>query len=277
MTAACDLIIVNGTVVDGSGAPGFIADVAISDDRIVAIGSNLPLQAARRIDVAGRVVAPGFIDVHTHDDRALLSHGDMTCKVSQGVTTVVAGNCGVSLAPLLIQGQPAAPLDLLGYEPRWFRFGRFAQYRDALADTPPAVNCGLLVGHITLRHGVMDHLDRPATSDEAQRMADRVEEALTEGAIGFSTGLDYPSSVASSFDEVLTLVRRVKPLGGIWCCHHRNYFEGLEGALEEVFELGGRSEVPVVISHHQCTGQGNFGKGTRTRHSRGQLKSARRE
>ena len=95
-------------------------------------------------------------------------------------------------------------------------------------------------------------------------MADRVEEALTEGAIGFSTGLDYPPSVASSFDEVLTLVRRVKPLGGLFCCHHRNYFDGLEGALEEVFELGGRSEVPVVISHHQCTGQENFGKGPRT-------------
>jgi N-acyl-D-amino-acid deacylase len=264
MTAASDLIIVNGTVVDGTGAPGFVADVAISDDRIVAIGSNLPLEAARRIDAAGRVVAPGFIDVHTHDDRALLSHGDMTCKASQGVTTVVAGNCGVSLAPLLIQGRPTAPLDLLGYEPGWFRFKRFAEYRDALAATPPAVNCGLLVGHITLRYGVMDHFDRPATSDETQRMADRVEEALTEGAIGFSTGLDYPPSVASSFDEVLTLVRRVKPLGGLFCCHHRNYFDGLEGALEEVFELGGRSEVPVVISHHQCTGQENFGKGPRT-------------
>ena len=113
MTAASDLIIVNGTVVDGTGAPGFVADVAISDDRIVAIGRNLPLEAARQIDAAGRVVAPGFIDVHTHDDRALLSHGDMTCKASQGVTTVVAGNCGVSLAPLLIQGRPTAPLDLL--------------------------------------------------------------------------------------------------------------------------------------------------------------------
>jgi len=174
------------------------------------------------------------------------------------------GNCGVSLAPLLIRGQPTAPLDLLAMSLGGSALDALPSTETALADTPPAVNCGLLVGHITLRHGVMDRFDRPATSDETQRMADRVEEALTEGAIGFSTGLDYPPSVRRRLIEVLTLVRRVKPLGGLFCCHHRNYFDGLEDALEEVFELGGSSEVPVVISHHQCTGRGNFGKGPRT-------------
>ena len=258
MTAASDLIIVNGTVVDAR-AP-VCRGCGNRDDRIVAIGRNLPLEAARRIDAAGRVVAPGFIDVHTHDDRALLSHGDMTCKASQGVTTVVAGNCGVSLAPLLIQGRPTAPLDLLGYEPGWFRFRRFAEYRDALAATPPAVNCGLLVGHITLRYGVMDHFDRPATSDETQRMADRVEEALTEGAIGFSTGLDYPPSVASSFDEVLTLVRRVEATRRPLLLSPPQAISTPRGRSRGMFELRRRSEVPVVISHHQCTGRENFGK-----------------
>ncbi len=110
----------------------------------------------------------------------------------------------------------------------------------------------------------MDRFDRAATLEETRWMADRVEEALHQGAIGFSTGLDYPPSVASSFDEVLTLVRRVKPLGGLYCCHHRDYFDGLEGALDEVFELGSHSGVPVVISHHQCTGHANFGKGPLT-------------
>jgi N-acyl-D-amino-acid deacylase len=260
----CDVLIENGLVIDGSGADGVAADIAITDDRIVGVGRNLPLEPARRIDAAGKVVAPGFIDVHTHDDCALLSRGDMTFKVSQGVTTVVAGNCGVSLAPLVLEGQPPPPLDLLGFEPGWFRFPRFADYVGALAETPPALNCGLLVGHITLRYGVMDRFDRPATPDQTARMADRVEEALGEGAIGFSTGLDYPPSVDSSFDEVLTLVKRVKPHGGMYCCHHRNYFERLEAALDEVFELGGRAAVPTVISHHQCTGAGNFGKGPMT-------------
>ena len=99
MSSTCDLLIENGTVVDGTGSPGFKADIAITDDRIVAIGLDLELKPSRRIDATNRTVTPGFIDVHTHDDRALLSHGDMSFKVSQGVTTLVAGNCGVSLAP----------------------------------------------------------------------------------------------------------------------------------------------------------------------------------
>lgn len=127
MTGTCDILIRGGTVIDGTGAPGTIADVAIAGDRVIAVGPDLPHRATMRtIDAAGRAVAPGFIDVHTHDDRALLSHPLMPFKISQGVTTLVAGNCGVSLAPLVLEGQPPPPLDLLGYELGWFRFPRFA-------------------------------------------------------------------------------------------------------------------------------------------------------
>lgn len=265
MTRHCDLLIEGGTVIDGTGAPGVAADVAIVDDRIVAIGPALPHHAARRIDATGQVVAPGFIDVHTHDDRALLSHPLMPFKVSQGVTTLVAGNCGVSMAPLVIAGQPPPPLDLLGPDPGWFRFDSFAAYHRQLEQTPPAVNCGPLVGHITLRHRAgMDRFDRPATEAETAAMAGEVDRAMAAGAIGFSTGLDYPDSVHSSEAEVTTLASRVQKFGGMCCCHHRNYFAGLDAALEEVFRIGQAAGVPMIVSHHQCTGASNFGKGKGT-------------
>ena len=131
-----DILLVGGSVIDGTGGEAFDADVALSGDRIVAIGDLAGWRAGRVLDVAGKVVAPGFIDVHTHDDRALISMPDMTPKISQGVTTVVAGNCGVSLAPLVLDRWPPAPLDLLGDE-KEFRFDRFADYVAALRSGPP--------------------------------------------------------------------------------------------------------------------------------------------
>jgi N-acyl-D-amino-acid deacylase len=258
-----DWVIRNGTVVDGTGRPRFRADLAIAGDRIVGIGA-VSAGGAHEIDARGKVVAPGFIDAHTHDDRALLSMPDMTPKVSQGVTSLVAGNCGVSLAPLLLDGVPPPPLDLLGSEAGWFRFQSFRDFVGALRDSPPAVNCGLLVGHITLRHGVMDRLDRPARATEVAEMRRQVSAAMSAGAIGFSTGLDYPSAVAAPTEEILPLVEAVKPAGGLYCSHHRNYFEKLEEAIDEALAIGREAAVPLTISHHQCTGRDNFGKAPKT-------------
>jgi N-acyl-D-amino-acid deacylase len=255
-----ELVIRNGLVIDGTGASRRRADVAIAGDRIVAVGEIGRTGPARQVDATGRIVAPGFVDAHTHDDRALLSMGDLTPKVSQGVTTVVAGNCGVSLAPLRLEGVPPPPLDLLGSEAGWFRFDRFGALVDALAESPPAPNCGLLVGHITLRHRVMDRFDRPATAAEVGEMARQVGAAMGAGAIGVSTGLDYASAVAAPTEEVRALVAAVRPHGGIYCAHHRSYFEGLQTAIDEVLTLGRETGVPVTLSHHQCTGAANFGK-----------------
>jgi N-acyl-D-amino-acid deacylase len=163
-----DLIIRHGDVIDGTGQPRFRVDVAITGDRITAIGDLSQRSAKQEIDATGRIVSPGFIDVHTHDDRLLLSHPVMTPKLSQGVTTVVTGNCGISLAPLVVPDRPPPPLDLLG-DSTWYRFPTFADYVAALETNPPAINTAPLVGHSTLRVAVMENVGRPATLMKLRR------------------------------------------------------------------------------------------------------------
>ncbi|MBV9523086.1 MAG: amidohydrolase family protein, partial [Alphaproteobacteria bacterium] len=155
-------------------------------------------------------------------------------------------------------------LDLLGSEARWFRFEQLGDYVGALGKSPSAVNCGLLVGHITLRHRVMDRFDRAASSAEIFEMRRLVAAAMGQGAIGFSTGLDYPSAVAAPAEEIMPLIEAVKPHGGLYCAHHRNYFDKLEEAIDEVLTIGRETAVPLTISHHQCTGAANFGKAPKT-------------
>ncbi|MEC7572567.1 MAG: amidohydrolase family protein, partial [Pseudomonadota bacterium] len=190
----CDLILVGGDVVDGTGAPRRRADVAVRDDRIVAVGGLADWHAGQRFDVRGQVVAPGFIDVHTHDDYALLAKPDMDMKVSQGVTSVVVGNCGISLAPLTFTEMEPG-LALLGDE-QAFRFPKMGQFLDAIDDAPAALNAVFLVGHTTLRFGTLDRTDRPASSDEIKIMRDLLEEGLKAGASGMSTGLFYDPAIA---------------------------------------------------------------------------------
>ena len=262
----------NATRVDGTGAPGRPADVAVEGARLAAVAPPGTLTGDETIEAEGRVLAPGFIDVHTHDDRILLSAPDHPAKTSQGVTTVVVGNCGVSLAPL--QGRPIPPpLDLIG-DDGWYRFARFADYLAALDAAPAAVNAAFLVGHMTLRAGDMDSFDRPATPAEIAAMRARLEEGLAAGAIGFSTGLFYAPSQAAPTDEVVALASALKPAGGLYCTHMRNEADDVMTSLEETFEIGRRSGVPVVISHHKVVGQPNFG---RTKETLARIEAARLE
>jgi len=260
---ACDLLVVGGTVIDGTGAARHRADVAISGDRIAAIGDLSAMQAAERIQADGLVVAPGFIDAHTHDDRAVLSGPDMTPKISQGVTTVIAGNCGISLAPFPEGRDPPPPLNLLGGREQ-FRFRRFADYMAALAAAPAALNIAPQVGHTTLRAAVMDDLSRPAGPAELDAMAGLVDEAMAAGAIGLSTGLFYPPARAATTDEVVRLATRAAAGGGLHTTHMRDEGAGVFDSLRESAEIGRRAHLPVVISHHKCTGRPNWGRSVAT-------------
>ncbi len=255
---AHDLIIHNGVLIDGTGADRITADVGITGDRIDAIGDLSSHTASDRIDAAGNIVAPGFIDVHTHDDHALLSKPDMAYKASQGVATVVAGNCGISLAPLSFTGdRPPPPLDLLG---DGYRFPKMADLFAALDETPPALNAALLCGHTTLRVGAMDELGRGATDDEIAAMRTELAEALDAGAIGMSTGLFYPPANAAPTDEVIRLAELLGPAGALYTTHLRDEGEHLQESLEEAFEIGRASGAKVVLSHHKSAGASNFGK-----------------
>ena len=254
----CELLLRDGIVIDGTGAARRTADVAVTGDRIVAVGRLAGMRAAREVDASGLAVAPGFIDTHTHDDRAVLSDPGMGCKVSQGVTTVVTGNCGVSLAPLTGR-EPPPPLNLLGGED-WYRFPTFAAYREEIEGAPPALNVAMQVGHSSLRACVMDRFDRAATEGEVERMADLADEAMRAGCIGFSTGLAYPPAQAAPTGEVIALGRRVAAHGGMHTTHMRDEEEGVLDSVRETARIGREAEIAVVISHHKCAGRANWGR-----------------
>ncbi|HEX9837130.1 MAG TPA: D-aminoacylase [Alphaproteobacteria bacterium] len=258
------LLIRHGTVIDGTRAPRYEADVAVKDGRIAAIGDLKNARADAEIDAEGKIVAPGFIDAHTHDDRLLLSAPDMAPKASQGVTTVVAGNCGISLAPAPAGMKPVPPLDLLDAEGAWFRFPSFAAYVEELRARPAATNCALLVGHSTLRVQTMDRLERPANAAEVRRMRALADEALGAGAIGVSTGLWYEPASAATTEEVIEVCRPLAKRNGLYCTHMRDEGDRVLDSLEETFRIGRELGVPVVVSHHKVMGKANHGRSSET-------------
>lgn len=261
-----DLLVVGGTVIDGTRAPRFDADIGIRDGRIAAIGDLSGALADLTLDATGRIVAPGFIDSHTHDDRAVLDDPDMLCKISQGVTTVIAGNCGISLAPLRAQLTLPMPISLVEPDapPRSRTYERFAAYLDALAAKPASVNVAALVGHTTLRAVTMSDLGRAATPGEIAAMQDLLTEALDAGAIGISTGTAYPPAQSAPMEELIEVCRPLSGRGGLYVTHMRNEAEASVEALNETFEIGRALDIPVIVSHHKLLRQANFGRSAET-------------
>jgi N-acyl-D-amino-acid deacylase len=187
----------------------------------------------------------------------------MSCKISQGVTTVVTGNCGISIAPVSINQRPPPPIDLICDEPAGF-FSSFSDYFDALEASPPAVNVVAQVGHSSLRLNAMSELDRPATASEIDAMRDAMRQALEEGAAGFSTGLEYRTAEAAPTDEVIALAAVAAEFNGFHSTHMRDEGAGVMASLEETFQIGQTARIPVIVSHHKCAGTANHGQSLNT-------------
>jgi N-acyl-D-amino-acid deacylase len=265
MARRYDLLIRDATIVDGTGAPSFRGDVGIHADRIACVGDLSASSADEEVLANGMMLAPGFIDAHTHDDRAILGPpAGMQCKLSQGVTTVIVGNCGISLAPHRMQRQPPAPLDLLGGPESW-EFDSFGGYAERLARRPPVVNAVALIGNMSLRAEAMEFdFERAATDRECARMRDRLAVALGEGASGFSTGLWYPPSRHAPTQEILAVAEALRGAQGLYVTHLRDESHDVIASIEEALGIGRQSGAAVVVSHHKCALPENFGRSRET-------------
>lgn len=254
-----DVLIKNATVIDGTGKPAKQCDVGIQRDQITAMGCLSKMPAIEVVDAKGLVLAPGFIDVHTHDDLEVIRNPDMLAKLSQGVTTVVVGNCGISATPYKRDVSAIDPINLLGKSGE-FNFAELADYIAYLKDYPANVNVVALVGHTALRAQVMDDLSLPASLDQIEQMKAMLRKALQQGAKGLSTGLAYKNAKASLSEEPEALAALLSEFDAIYTTHLRTEFDGIIEALDEAFTLGQKVNSPVVISHLKCAGKQNWGR-----------------
>jgi len=258
---AFDWLIRGGTVLDGTGAPGRRADVALAGDRVTAVAPDLPGEAGQVVDATGCMVAPGFIDMHAHSDFALLAYPSAEAKVRQGVTTEVTGMCGFSPAPAppgggLLREWAAFLSPQLDW--RWTSFG---SWLDRLRQAGLTGNVVPFVGHGTLRIAAMGFEQRPPTADEARRMAALLSEALDAGAFGLSTGLIYAPSVYADTAELVALARVAGSRAGrLYSSHIRGEGPTLEAAIVEAIRIGDEGGVPVQISHLKACLKANWPK-----------------
>jgi N-acyl-D-amino-acid deacylase len=257
--ATYNILIRGGLLLDGSGALGTRADLAIRDGRIAAIGTDLSEGAANVIDAAGMAVAPGFIDIKTHSDFTLPINPKAESKVRQGVTTEIIGHCGFSVAPAL-PGKVELLRDYLSPSAPWLPF-RETTFADYLASFPAtAVNAGMLVGHNTLRLMVMGMAERAPHPDELAHMIALLEEALDAGALGLSSGLfTAPGSYAQP-DELVALCRVVQRYNAGYFTHLRDESNKVLDALGEAIAIAETCGVHVEIVHFKCSGTDNWGK-----------------
>ncbi|MEO6197897.1 MAG: D-aminoacylase [Dehalococcoidia bacterium] len=257
MSESFDLLIRNGTIIDGTGTPGVRADIGVRGDRIAVVGS-ISEPAESVIDATGQVVAPGFIDVHAHDDGAVLTT-PMDFKLMQGVTTDIVGNCGAGIAPTP-GGRRVPGIELiLGAVPD-DGFATFGAYMDAVDRAHPAVNVACLVPHGAVRAAVIGMAGRAPDDGELESMKEYVDEGLSSGGVGLSTGLIYPPGMFAQTDEIIALARIAAEHGAPYVSHIRNEAEELMEAVEEAVTIGRESGAAVQISHHKAAAESVWGK-----------------
>ena len=273
---ACDLLIRGARVIDGSGAPAREGSVAVTEGVLVDVDAGDGRTATVVVDAEGLVLAPGFVDTHTHDDTSVIDTPAMLPKLTQGVTTVVVGNCGISASPVLPANPLPEPMGLLG-APQRMRYRSLAAFARAVQKAVPAVHVAALVGHTTLRANHMDRLDRAATASEVRAMREQLQQALEDGALGLSTGLAYASAQAATLAEVLGVAEPLRAVGALYATHMRSETAAILEAMEEALAVGlgyghgigngngadrAKRMVPVLLSHLKCAGPENWGRTT---------------
>lgn len=265
---AFDLLLLGGTVIDGTGAAGLRADVGVLGDRILAVGDlgDVPAHdVAELIDATGRVVAPGFIDPHGHSDGSVFLDGALVSHLRQGFTTQLSGNCGESLAPITDLGRELVELALRANElvARW---RTFAEYLDAVGEERLGPNVAFLVGHGTVRGSVIGPEARAATDIERQAMVRAVEAAMEAGAFGLSSGLIYAPGMHAAPDEIAALALASARRGGLYATHMRNEADGLFAALDEAVATiraaadAGIDAPRLQVSHLKCASRAVWGR-----------------
>jgi N-acyl-D-amino-acid deacylase len=256
-----DLIIRGGHVIDGTGSPAFAADVAIASGKVAAIGS-IAGDASRTIDASNHVVCPGFIDVHSHDDVAVINQPGMDFKVAQGVTTVINGNCGAGCAPATDIFQlfyRRGVEGILGPVDEW-RWRSIPDFYECVRAAGTSVNSAFLVPHGALRAATMGPENRPPTDSELDQMKHYLDDAMTAGAVGLSTGLIYAPGAFAQTAEIIELAKVTAKHGGLYATHMRDEGANLLDAIQEAIRIGEDAGLPVQISHHKASGRRNWGK-----------------
>ena len=246
-----DIVLRNGLIVDGTGSPWYRADLAVSADRIVAMGRNLGTKGRIDADVSNCVVSPGFVDLHSHSDATLLVNPRAESAVRQGITTQVVGQCGFSAAPVRTEQREAFRRDSFvfsfqGYEWTW---STMDGYRSALENAQPAINVVTLVGHGALRQYAMGQSARPATPEEMAVMKQELQRAMDSGARGLSSGLTYAPGRFSDAEEMIELAKVLTRSGGIYHTHMRDYTRFLLESIAETVRVAEEADVPANISH----------------------------
>ncbi len=255
-----DLVIQGGTVLDGTGAPGVLADVAITGDKIAAVGDLSQAKAARRFNASGLRVTPGFIDIHTHSDISVTYDPGQASAIAMGVTTQIVGNCGLAMGL-------TTNTEAFHFEKRWLaphgariRWRSFAEFLRQVETRGVATHIAALAGHGTLRKRVMGMANRAPDSTEMKEMQRILAGAMEAGAYGLSSGLEYPPSSFADEDELAELCRVVGGYGGLYATHLRNEGDTLIEAVQEALNISERSGAPLQLSHHKAEGQANWGK-----------------
>lgn len=255
-----DILIKNGTIIDGSGRPMYRADIGIREEQIVAVGDLTAGRAEKEIDATGQYVTPGFVDVNNHSDTywQLLADPHLESMLRQGVTTIIGGNSGSSLAPLADPSvmrsiQKWTDIERINFN--WLSMGEFLQ---EVERRQPGVNFATLVGHGTLRRGAMKDETRTITPDEIAIMQRYLKTAMKEGAIGLSTGLKYTHARGTGVRELITLTKTVLDQGGIYTTYVRDEEENLVKAVEEAIMVAKEAQAPIHISHLKAVGEKNW-------------------